>query len=200
MQGMLISHQITISILICYVWVATGDEECSCDDTVCLYEMMKNQINNTYNADVLQLAFFNTIPFYGSVYINTTVNITVANHSHSGITWVHLWYPYSSTGVLRKMFPSIFRGTMDPWAALPVLSEVVSNDYFVNINLVINLSCMPNYSLPPPVPENKGINSTHHHNGSMIFDENLKALWGTTLQWVRFLHVMYVYGVANRDF
>ena len=193
-MGMQFLNCITVHlILLLSLWMVRGDQDCSCLDSVCLYEMMKTQLSTTYNADKLQLAFFNTIPFYGSAYINTTVNITTGNYSYPSVTWVHLWYPYSSTGVLRKMFPSIFRGAMDPWAALPVLSEVVSNDYFVYINLAINLSCESgDYPIPPPPTGNKSAhldNSVHPRNGSVMFDGALKALWAITLQWVRTSHV-----------
>eukprot|EP00731_Ephydatia_muelleri_P021387 Em0013g1114a len=150
-------------------------DDCFCNDNVCLYEPIRSQLTSTTNADSLLLAFFTTIPFYGSVKISTVVNLTVQQQGRNNIKtnssemmWMHFWYPYSSTGVLRKLFPSFFRGAMDPWSALPVVAEVVSKDYFVLLNLTLNISCVSTTPGPP------NLNS---------IDKGLNGLYASILQW-----------------
>lgn len=135
------------SLLLVLLCVPGTRADCSCNDTVCVYEAMKTQLYTTSVADVLQLAFFTTIPFFDSVRISTTVNFTLTDDtlntsSTRNAFWVHQWYPYTSYGVLKKLFPSVFRGSMDPWTALPVFYEFYTNQYFTPVSLSINLTCI----------------------------------------------------------
>ena len=116
----------TLAIVLLQFW-AVSAQDCSCNDNVCLYESIMSQLTSTYNADNLLFGFFTKIPFYGSVNISSAVNLAFqfvngTSWYNEEITWTHFWYPYSSTGVLRKLFPSIFRGAMDPWSSLPVVA------------------------------------------------------------------------------
>ena len=117
---------------------------CLCNDSVCIYEAMKTDMYDYSTADLLQLAFFTSIPFFDSVWITTNVNFTFFNateDSNVALTWIHQWFPYTSIGVLRKVFPAVIRGAMDPWSALPVFYEIYQNDYFIPVTLNINLNC-----------------------------------------------------------
>eukprot|EP00731_Ephydatia_muelleri_P021388 Em0013g1115a len=71
---------------------------------------------STTNADSLLLAFFTTIPFYGSVRISTVVNVTIqlqyVNFTKMNYG-THFWFPYSSTGVLHPPNPFIFEKTFN---------------------------------------------------------------------------------------
>ena len=138
-----------VSLLRQSLQLAVSGQDCSCYDNVCLYEAIKSQLTSTYNADNLLFSFFTKIPFYGSVNISSAVNLAFkfvngTSWYNEVITWTHFWYPYSSTGVLRKLFPSIFRGAMDPWSALPVVAEIASNNYFVKLNVTVSISCLSN--------------------------------------------------------
>ena len=156
-----------LAVALLHVWVASADD-CLCYDNVCLYEPIRSQLTSTYNADSLLLGFFTTIPFYGSVRINSAVNLTVISQEKNGtksssfeIMWTHFWYPYSSTGVLRKLFPSIFRGSMDPWSALPVVVELVTDNYFVTLNLTMSISCASNGPLSNTKDLEKSLNDQY---------------------------------------
>ncbi|KAL5470876.1 hypothetical protein EMCRGX_G028922 [Ephydatia muelleri] len=171
---MVVPRPLIIMIGLLYAGSVAADD-CFCNDNVCLYEPIRSQLTSTTNADSLLLAFFTTIPFYGSVKISTVVNLTVQQQGRNNIKtnssemmWMHFWYPYSSTGVLRKLFPSFFRGAMDPWSALPVVAEVVSKDYFVLLNLTLNISCVSTTPGPP------NLNS---------IDKGLNGLYASILQW-----------------
>ena len=179
---MVVPRPLIIMIGLLYAGSVAADD-CFCNDNVCLYEPIRSQLTSTTNADSLLLAFFTTIPFYGSVKISTVVNLTVQQQGRNNIKtnssemmWMHFWYPYSSTGVLRKLFPSFFRGAMDPWSALPVVAEVVSKDYFVLLNLTLNISCVSTTPGPP------NLNS---------IDKGLNGLYASILQWVSLFLVYF---------
>lgn len=153
-------------------FVSTATADCSCDDTVCLYEEMKTELYTTSVADNLQLAFFTTIPFFDSVRISTTVNFTLTDTSlntstTSTASWMHQWYPYTSYGVLQKLFPAVFRGSMDPWTALPVFYQLYSNQYFTPVSLSINLTCYTNSSA-----------TTSTADGALLGDASNETLTG----------------------
>lgn len=66
------------------------DGGCLCNDSICIYEAMKTDLYDTSTADLLQLAFFTTIPFFDSVRITTNVNFTIFNtteNSNVVVTW-----------------------------------------------------------------------------------------------------------------
>ena len=149
---------------------------CFCNDTVCIYEAMKTDLYDSNTADLLQLAFFTNIPFFDSVRVTTSVNFTVydvKNNSNTMMTWIHQWFPYTSIGVLRKVFPAVIRGAIDPWSALPVFYEVYNNEYFIPVSLTISLNC------------------TRTHAGQSVSNDvdimnQVKSLWGENMQWVCF--------------
>ena len=207
-------------LLLVLLCVPEATADCSCNDTVCLYDAMKTELYTTRVTNALQLAFFTTVPFFDSVRISTTVNFTLTDDTLNTTSttyayWMHQWYPYTFYGVLRKLFPSVFRGSLDPWAILPVLYEFYTNQYFTSVSLSINLACitstntfstgslsnattaiiidptatahvMPTNTVTIRVPDGTPVAPKGEDTSAMLI--NLNMLWAKSLQWVSAEH------------
>ena len=170
---MFVLTTLAVVLLALHAW-AVSAQDCSCNDKVCLYESIKSQLTSTYNADNLLFGFFTKIPFYGSVNISSAVNLSFqfvngTSWYNEEITWTHFWYPYSSTGALRALFPWTFRGA------------VASNSYSKTLDLAVSISCVSNTMNP------------------VTLKTSLNDLYSSILQWVSLLRQSLQLAVSGQD-
>ena len=141
---------------------------CMCDnDSDCIYQAIKSEMLNINNLAHLEFFFFNSNPASDRVIIFTSLNFISAENSSQELLY-YQWYPFSVQGELGKLFPPIFRLSMDPLNALPFIDELFNQyspeDTFPIVTITINCTSLSlsNLVCTSSYPARHGRHLAHH--------------------------------------